>query len=818
MEQTRFFQDREGNLWFGTWNGATRYDGQTFKTVSLADGLIDKNVWTMFQDLEGNIWFGTSNGLSRYDGKAIANFTTLDGLPDNEVNSILQDQEGTLWFGTEGGVSRFDGKTFTNLTTQDGLADNEVESVFQDREGLLWFGTEGGVSRYDGKTFRNFTTQDGLGGNDVRAIFQDREGLLWFGIWGGGLSCYDGRVFQTITREDGLASNSVVSILQDRNGDLWLANPNKGVTRYRPRTAVSPSVFVDAFVADRRYEGASELEMEYDGGLTTFEFHGISFKTRPAAMVYRYRLKGHDPVWKTTRDRRVEYQGLSPGAYTFEVHAVGRDLIYSTKPAMVSLQVHLPYTQIAWGAALSIALAMIAVQAVRIAQRGKKLHASNEALQETHDTLESHVEERTRALHRTNTRLEAEITERKRTERELIGLERLRALGELSAGISHNLNNILTGIMGPALVLRSQVDDPNTVREADGILRAARRAADLVRRLHNAVRGRDEADLVAVDVNRIVREAVQDARPRWKDEAESKGITIEVGTEFQEVPTIRGTVSGLHDIVINLLFNAIDAMPEGGRIDLLTAIGEMGVQLVVKDTGCGMDLETRERIFEPFFTTKMDVGTGLGLSTVYGVVSRWGGRIDVESEPERGTSFIVDFPRWEGPEFVAEDLPETVRSRCGRILLVDDDDGVRDFLSAFLSQEHSVDVFRSGSEALDHFTPGRYDVAFIDLSMPDVPGDEVAKRMKQMDKALSTVLITGWELDRDDPRLRRFDFRIQKPIEDLDQIRDKAGSCDESTRRAQPMSLRVLRIRVSDGKFCWTCFGMGAILGERCQA
>ncbi len=649
-------EDNTGDLWFGTWDGAIRYDGKTFTTFSSADGLIDDDVWSLFQDSVGNIWVGTNGGLSRFDGRIFTNFTTQDGLPDDEVSAILQARDGTLWFGTEDGVSRYDGETFTNFTTEAGLADNEVESVFQDRDGTFWFGTEGGLSRYDGKTFTNFTTEDGLAGNDVRSIFQDRAGMLWFGTWGGGASCYDGQIFQTLTRRDGLSSNSVVSILQDHNGDLWFANPDNGVTRYRMRSAVPPSVFIDAVVADRRYEGSRRLDVQYGAGLTAFEFRGISLKTRPEAMVYRYRLVGHDPNWYNTRTRRVEYQDLSPGSYTFEVLAVSRDLIPSEKPATVSFRILLPYAQIGWGAAMSLALGMIVWQAIRIVQRGRKLHASNRALQEAHDTLEVRVVERTTALHESNTRLKEEVAERERTERSLVRLERLRALGELSAGISHNLNNILTGVMGPALMLKSRNTDPETTRGIEEIIRSGLRARDLVSRLHKAVRGQDDGT-EPVDVNIVVQNAVQDARPRWKDEAEAKGITIEVVTETQDVPTIRGNTSGMHDIVINLLFNAIDAMPKGGTIHVSTAPCETGTRLVVTDTGHGMDKETLDRVFEPFFTTKMDVGTGLGLSTVYGTVTRWGGQIDLESEPGIGTTFVVSLQRWKGFEPTTDEFP-----------------------------------------------------------------------------------------------------------------------------------------------------------------
>ena len=233
------------------------------------------------------------------------------------------------------------------------------------------------------------------------------------------------------------------------------------------------------------------------------------------------------------------------------------------------------------------------------------------------------------------------IAERKQMEEEMVRLERLHALGKMSAGVSHNLNNILTGVLGPAQLVQMSVDDPQLIRQLDIIIKSAERAAELVSRLHGAVRGSREDDVHAVPINELVMEAVRTARPKWKDEPESRGISLEVTTDLEAVPPILGTESGLHDILLNLLLNAVDAMPEGGTIEIGTEAVEEGVRLTVRDTGVGMDEETRMQVFEPFFTTKMDVGTGLGLSTVYGTVTRWGGSIEVESSPGRGATFSI---------------------------------------------------------------------------------------------------------------------------------------------------------------------------------
>ncbi len=164
------------------------------------------------------------------------------------------------------------------------------------------------MSRYDplarsGETegqFINFTTKDGLADNQVVSISQDLQGHIWFGTMSDGVSRYDGRSFQAMSRRDGLASNTIRSILQDREGSIWFGTPGCGVTRYRPLAPSPPPVSIHTVVADRRYQGMSELALPSTVGLIAFEFGAQSFKTRPEAMVYRYRLRGYGEDWKTT--------------------------------------------------------------------------------------------------------------------------------------------------------------------------------------------------------------------------------------------------------------------------------------------------------------------------------------------------------------------------------------------------------------------------------------------------------------------------------------------------------------------------------------
>ena len=366
--------------------------------------------------------------------------------------------------------------------------------------------------------------------------------------------------------------------------------------------------------------------------------------------------------------------------------------------------------------------------------------------------------------------ISTDITQRKQMEEELIRTQRLRAVGELSAGVSHNLNNILTGILLPAQLLKLTTDDPKIHQEVDEILTYGQRAKDLVHRLHLSVRGIEEDTLLPVAVNEVISEAVRTSRPRWKDETESRGITVETVTALNEVPPIRGTRSRLHDILTNFIFNAVDAMPEGGMITINTQLADDRVQLTFTDTGVGMDEETRMRVFEPFFTTKMDIGTGLGLSTAYNTVKQWGGDIQVESSLGQGTTFTVQFPVWKQESIEKPTKREEHPLHPGKVLIIDDDPGICSMLTRLLERDHDVETMTNSRQALEEFVPGYYDAVLIDLGMSGMSGDRLAREIRRRDPLVSTVLITGWELSEDDPRREPFDFQLTKPFDDLDEI------------------------------------------------
>lgn len=364
-----------------------------------------------------------------------------------------------------------------------------------------------------------------------------------------------------------------------------------------------------------------------------------------------------------------------------------------------------------------------------------------------------------------------DITDRKHMEQELVRLERLGAAGEMAQGVAHNFNNLLVGVLGFAQLLKRELNSAKLQDYVAQIMQSAQRAQNLVEQLNLSSRHSSE-DMDVLDVNLAIEEAIQGARPRWKDASEAAGIQISVTTDLNEVPKIQATAAGLHDILINLIFNAVDAMPEGGTLSFRTQVKDQKVVISIRDTGSGMDTETQRRVFEPFFTTKVDVGTGLGLSTVYATVVNWGGDIVLESELGVGTTFHLSFPVEETLDIQvpSELVDEAPILETGCIWVVEDEDLTRKVLETVLADWASVRIFSDGQQILNAFQPGCCDVVLTDLGLPNMPGDQVVRRLKEIDPNLVTVLMTGWALDEADVRFASFDFMIQKPFDDFEKL------------------------------------------------
>jgi len=353
------------------------------------------------------------------------------------------------------------------------------------------------------------------------------------------------------------------------------------------------------------------------------------------------------------------------------------------------------------------------------------------------------------------------IAEQERIREQFSQIEKLSALGELASGVAHDFNNTLAGILGRAQLLQRTDDAEKIKRGLDIIIKTAEDGAKTVKRLQDFAQQRRDHNFELVSIDQILMDASEITRPRWKNCAEASNIHITVDLEIGSNALVMGDDAELREVLVNMVFNAIDAMPEGGTLSLSTQTVNESVIVKVVDTGVGMYPEVRSRIFDPFFTTKGKAGLGVGLAVSFGIIRRHGGNIEVESQYGSGTEFRITLPLAKIAEkgvAVVEQTSETVlpppapsvcvtqteRARM-RLLVVDDEDFVRDLLGEILEGEHcDVYLAASGSEALSAFREMEFDGVFTDVGMPGMSGWELAREIRQINTRIPIAVITGW--------------------------------------------------------------------------
>ena len=354
------------------------------------------------------------------------------------------------------------------------------------------------------------------------------------------------------------------------------------------------------------------------------------------------------------------------------------------------------------------------------------------------------------------------------TQAHLIRGETLRAIGELAAGAAHHLNNLFAVVVGRLQLALMTSPSPEIRRHLDPAMRAAHDGAAVVKRLASFSRGRTTSTLVPVDLNQLVADAIEFTRPRWQNELEARGLRVEVRFEPSPIPSIAVDPASIREVLVNLILNAVDAMPHGGRIGILTRVTGNRVVAVVSDTGVGMAPEIQRRALEPFFTTKGVKSTGLGLSLSYGSIQRHGGDLVIDSTDGEGTTVTFTLPV--APVGAASTaIPTTVAPVPARsIVLIDDDQEVCHVIAEMLEEDgHRVIEAASGAEGLARLaeTPG-VDLVLTDLGMPDMTGWDVARAIKAMHPALLVGLVTGWGAEpqaRPEERVA-VDFILSKPV------------------------------------------------------
>jgi len=396
-----------------------------------------------------------------------------------------------------------------------------------------------------------------------------------------------------------------------------------------------------------------------------------------------------------------------------------------------------------------------------------------------------------------------DITSRRVMEEQLEALERSTVVSRLAAGIAHDFNNLLAVIQSNAEVAEREAATPSLQASIQRIRLAVQRGTEKVRQIQQMGKtARDDDPHRPLYINPIVEDVLELTRARWRDEAESLGLSYEVRWEPGLPPPVMGSRGDLQAALVAVVFNALEAMEQGGTLTIRTGKDQTGeVLITVSDTGEGIAADDLDNLVDPFFTTRTDRQMGLGLQLVSNVLERHSGRMEIDSTPGEGTTVALLLPRAErGPaepppapktnlltraSTPSVPEPERPKTRGGRdVLLIDDQADLVQVVRTILEiRGYNVDSALNGRDGVALAEARKYSIVLTDLGMPDISGWEVARCVRQAQPGTPVILMTGWAAEIDDTKLRENQieellpkpFRSEQLLQLMDRILGQVG-------------------------------------------
>lgn len=353
------------------------------------------------------------------------------------------------------------------------------------------------------------------------------------------------------------------------------------------------------------------------------------------------------------------------------------------------------------------------------------------------------------------------------TQEQMLETEKLRVLGEMACGVAHDFNNNLGAILGRTELLQTKTDNPELLKGLKDIERLALVGAETVKRTQEFARVRSKTAKKRVTVNEVIQDAIDTTRPLWKDQAQLNLVEIEMVTDLRAKVPIAGSADELVDAIANMIQNSVEALPNGGTIEISTYDRDREVVVEISDDGVGMSPEIQEKVFYPFFSSKGKGKTGLGMSVAYGILTRHQAAVEIDSEEGRGTRITLIFAARPELGSISQQSGAAKIQKTLNVLLVDDDESLLAVVSELLKiLGHTPTTAGDGLEALSKFDENRFDLVITDLGLPGMSGWDIADAIKLKSPTLPVIIISGWGAQIGDSELRSHsvDLVLSKPF------------------------------------------------------
>lgn len=700
-------QSVNGDIWVATRDGLNminpRTQGITRYISDFGPAVGGSHIITaVMEDSRGMLWIGTSgNGVFEWDRKQRMLTQFKGSIPgtsvvmDEQIGALYEDRSGTVWIGSlahglyrvEPGRNRFvhyrhDPRVATSLSH------DRIRAIYEDASGAVWVATEGGglnLMDRTTETFTRFTEKEGLAHDVAYGILPDENGHLWIST-NNGLSRFNpiSRTFVNYYEDDGFQGNvyNPNAYTTDHRGTLYFGGIN-GLNEFRPADIRGnhhvPPIVLTAFRRfdkrvkfDKGLSLLTELNLTHRDNFFSFEFAALDY-VFPGKNRYAYKLEGFDNEWIQAGTRRfASYTNLDGGHYVFRVRGSNNDLVWNDEGLALNVYIAPPIWATWWFRLTAVvAFGMIIYAGFR--RRLRNMEAQRAV-------LEQEIRSRTRELREQKEQLETAVRYLRETQAHLIHSEKMASLGQLTAGIAHEINNPLSFIDGnlnyfedylrgltdmierseavitrPDDDWRSKIENLKTIRanhdyhfvrdDVAKILQSCKNGTERIKKIILDLRNfanLDDTELRFADVHEGITTTLSLLASQYNDR-------IEVVQEFGDLPEVLCFPGSLNQVFVNLILNAVQAIPNKGTITIRTRRimrdGQPWVEISFTDTGVGIDPENVGKIFDPFFTTKeVGQGTGLGLTIAYGIIEKHYGNIECRSEPGRGTTFIIQLP------------------------------------------------------------------------------------------------------------------------------------------------------------------------------